>query len=392
MFARKYNTGCSTCHYAFPTLNAAGKAFLNNGYRFPNGTDGTLRRDDPVSLGSEEQKGVWPDAIWPSDIPGSIPIAIQGIGRYNYSRPAAVKWNFEFPHELELFLAGTLGDSFSFFGEAEIENEGNEVEVAFPMWLQWDAAPGFHVRMGAVDTEPTKTGLRQTRNHYNTHSFRSRNGWRYRNEHFGFAVLGATNGIGDRGGLTYQFGVVNGQGPFADLNPTKDVYGRLTFKLGGLGEAGGTGDAASATSRFYIDDSVTIGAFAYKGKARSGSIDEDFNIVGFNTEAWVNRVRLESVLMVMDSEIPGRADRTSRVGYLEGSVVAFPWLIPLSRFEWEDADANLATVRPVTSLIAGFSTLPAANIKFVSEYKKALDALNKSRKNDSFTLQVNFSF
>lgn len=392
MFSRKYKTACSACHYAFPVLNAAGKAFKNNGFRFPNGDDASLRKEEPVSIGSEEQKRVWPNAIWPSDIPGSIPVAILGIGRFNYSRPAAVKWNFEFPHELEIFLAGTLGDHFSFFGEAELENEGNEIEVAFPMWLQYDAAPGFHVRMGAVDTEPTRTSLRQTRNHYNTNSFRSRNGWRYREEHFGVEAWGATNGFGDRGGLTYRVGVVNGQGPFADLNPTKDVYGKAAFKFAGLGEAGGTGDAASDTSRFYVDNSLTVGAFTYRGKARSGTVDEDFNIVGFNAEGWIDRLLLESVVMVMDSEIPGRADRKSRVAYLQGSVVAFPWLIPLSRYEWEDADVKLATVAPVKSLVAGISTMAVANIKFLGEYKKPLDALNKARRNDSFTLQVSFGF
>ena len=73
IFSRKYQTSCSTCHYAFPQLNAFGKAFLNNGWRYPGG-DANFRKEEPVSLGSEAYKQVWPNAIWPSDIPGAAPL------------------------------------------------------------------------------------------------------------------------------------------------------------------------------------------------------------------------------------------------------------------------------------------------------------------------------
>jgi hypothetical protein len=394
MFSRKYKTSCSTCHLAFPALSPFGRVFKNNGYRWPNGEDLTIRKDEPVSIGSEEQKRVFPDAIWPSDIPGGVPVAIQGIGRFNYARNAAVRWNYEFPHELELFMAGTLGSHFSFFGEAELENEGNAVEVAFPMWLQYDASPMLHLRAGAVEPEPFRSGLRLTRNHYNTNSFRSRNGWRYRNEHFGFEAWGAIDGPNGRGGLSYRVGSVNGQGPFADLNPSKDVYAKVAYKFGGMGEGGGGTPGGGGDPKFYRDDSISIGAYMYDGVARAstGTVDEDFRVVGATAEAWLNRLRLESVFMVMRSEIPARIDRDSKAAYLQGAYVLYPWLVPIARYEWDDADVNLETVAPVKSLIAGVSTAPAANIRLTSEYKRALDRLNRSRRNDSFTLQVNFGF
>jgi hypothetical protein len=64
-FSRKYKTSCSTCHYAFPMLNAFGKAFKNHGYRWPGGDENYVK-EEPVSLGVEGYKKVWPDAIWPS--------------------------------------------------------------------------------------------------------------------------------------------------------------------------------------------------------------------------------------------------------------------------------------------------------------------------------------
>ena len=83
-FSRKYKTSCSTCHYAYPKLNAFGKAFNNNGFRFPEGQDPEMVKEEPVKLGAEGYKYVWPDAIWPADIPGSSPLSVHAIGRIHY--------------------------------------------------------------------------------------------------------------------------------------------------------------------------------------------------------------------------------------------------------------------------------------------------------------------
>lgn len=194
-FSRKYKTSCSTCHYAAPMLNAFGKAFKNNGYRYPAGTDPEMTKEEPVDLGSEGYKKVWPDAIWPADIPGTSPLSLWAIGRINYEAMAHTKWSLEIPHELELLYGGTIGDDFSFFGELEVENENNELEFAFPFALQYDFSPGFHIRVGMVHADPTPTHMRLTRNHYNMASFRSRNRWRFRDEHVGLEAWGAGNGM-----------------------------------------------------------------------------------------------------------------------------------------------------------------------------------------------------
>ena len=134
VFSRKYKTSCSTCHYSFPRLNYFGKAFRNNGYRYPEGTDPDMTKEEPVSLGSEGYKRVFPDAVWPSDIPGSAPIAIRLVGRTNATPNEAPKLNLEFPHELELLFGGTFGESFSFFGNVGIESE-NDLDYRFSIQL-----------------------------------------------------------------------------------------------------------------------------------------------------------------------------------------------------------------------------------------------------------------
>ena len=124
-FARKYKTSCTTCHYAYPKLNAFGKAFKNNGFRYPDDQDAEMTKDEPLSMGSEAYKKVFPNAIWPSDISGSVPLSFRVIGRayYDNSVQSEKSAYFEMPHELELLYGGTFGDKISYIGEIEHEHE-----------------------------------------------------------------------------------------------------------------------------------------------------------------------------------------------------------------------------------------------------------------------------
>ena len=70
-FARRYRTSCSTCHTAAPKLNPLGEAFRLNGYRFPF-NDKLIREENPVSLGAEPWKDLWPRAIWPGELAESV--------------------------------------------------------------------------------------------------------------------------------------------------------------------------------------------------------------------------------------------------------------------------------------------------------------------------------
>lgn len=387
-FSRKYKTSCSTCHYAFPMLNAFGEAFKNNGYRYPAGKDPEMAKEEAVSLGSEAYKKVWPDAIWPSDVPGASPFSAHAVGRINYAAMSNVKWEAEIPHELELLYAGTIGEDFSFFGEMELENENNETEIAFPFALQFDYDPTLHVRAGMVHADPTPTHLRLTRNHYNIASFKSRNGWRFRDEQIGLEVWGAGNGAGSRGGFTYRLGVVNGQG-LSDLNPQKDIYGKATYKIGGLGEIGGAEAGESQLSEFYIDNSVTLGGFFYKGTAsKAGAGDEDFTVMGGDVDFWYDRFVVNGAVMLMNSDIPNTTSRKSMAYYAQGNYVIYPWLIGLVRYEWEDKDTGEDLVKPVNAIIPGVTVMARANVKFILELKRYLDKANE--KNDTFVLQMNF--
>ncbi|MBI2503729.1 MAG: hypothetical protein HYW07_10925 [Candidatus Latescibacteria bacterium] len=389
-FARKYKTSCSTCHYAYPKLNAFGKAFFNNGYRYPAGQDAEMTKEEPVSLGSESQKRVFPDAVWPADIPGTSPLSVHAISRAYYKPDSEVKTYFEFPHELEVLFGGTLGETFSMFGEVELEIEDNEVETAFPFSLQYDYRPWLHAQVGTVNPDFTGNQRRLTREHNNVVSLRGRNGWRLRDGQSGVEVWGARNGSGGRGGLTYGVGLVNGQ-DIIDANSEKDLYVRAAYKFKGLGELGGTEGQASETSAFYVDDSAKIGGFAYLGTtAKEGAGDEDLTALGLTCDLWYRRANLSGALMSMSSKISGAKDRTSLAWFAEGNYVVYPWLIGVARYERTDADTDDDTRDPVTTLIPAVVAVARPNIKFSLEYKLPLD--DASKKTKALVMQMNYAF
>jgi hypothetical protein len=392
-FSRKYRTSCSTCHYAYPQLNGFGKAFRNNGYRYPGG-DQDFRKEEPVSLGSESYKRVWPDAIWPTDIPGTSPLAVHAIGRFNlaFHQPDSVASStFEFPHEFELLYGGTLGDDFSFFGEVELETEGDAIESAFPFQLSLNYRPAFNVSAGTQGVDPTPDHHRLTRTHYNVSSLRSRNRWRLRDEQSGLELWGAGNGQGGRGGWRYAAGIVNGQG-VVDPNGDKDFYGRASYKVGGLGEIGGTEGQASEASAFYRDNNATLGGLIYSGTV-AGELyadKEDLTVWAGTADLWYERLIVNASVLGMTSKIDGQADRKSLAWYAQGQYVVFPWLIGLARIESTDSDTD-DTTDALTTLIPAVVAMVRANVKVTLEYTRPLKEYNaRKTSEETFTAQVDF--
>ncbi len=173
-----------------------------------------------------------------------------------------------------------------------------------------------------------------------------------------------------------------------DANNAKDFYGRATFKFGGMGETGAAGEQ-SENSEPWRDDSATAGAFVYRGKDAADGVDEDFTAYGGDLELWYNRMIVKGVLMQMKSTLPEFADRTSRAFFLQGSYLAYPWMIGVLRYEWRDRDTGSDAVKPVKAIVPSLTLLARANVKFVLELRKFLDDANK--KNTTFVAQVNFA-
>src|ERR1700739_2279844 len=128
-FSRKYGTSCTTCHNNYPELNDFGLAFKKNGFKFPK-DDETFVKQDPVMLGSKAQKEAFPGAVYPGEIPGTIPISFRYEGNlvYNAAQPGPViatggyipRTDLFVPNTLTIISAGSFGPNLSFWIDDDI--------------------------------------------------------------------------------------------------------------------------------------------------------------------------------------------------------------------------------------------------------------------------------
>lgn len=132
-FARKYQTSCATCHNNYPELNDFGEAFKKNGFKFPK-DDETFVKEPPVMLGAPAYKRIFPKAIYPGDIPGTIPIAFRYSGNfaYNSQQPPALaatgftpRTDLFSPNTFTIIAAGAFGQSISFWIDDDISAAGS---------------------------------------------------------------------------------------------------------------------------------------------------------------------------------------------------------------------------------------------------------------------------
>ncbi len=144
-FARKYATSCITCHTVYPKLNDTGEAFRRNGFQFPTGED-VLVKEEPVKLGTDSYKAMFPNSIWPSTLPSIPPISIfaQEQNIVNLRPQGQEKTlDFVFPSDIELIGAGTFGQDISALYNIGYSPDGSvsvgRVFVQFSNIFAWQA-------------------------------------------------------------------------------------------------------------------------------------------------------------------------------------------------------------------------------------------------------------
>jgi len=129
-FSRKYQTSCSTCHNDFPELNDFGLAFKKNGFKFPK-DDESFVKEPPVLLGARAQKEAFPNAIYPGEIPGSVPIAFRysGVASYHNQQPLAIGFqprsDLFAPNTFTIISAGSFGPDTSWWVDNDISSGGS---------------------------------------------------------------------------------------------------------------------------------------------------------------------------------------------------------------------------------------------------------------------------
>lgn len=427
-FARKYDTSCQTCHVGFPKLNPFGEAFRLNGYRLPKETEEQIKIK-PVSLGADAYKRMWPKAIYPSDLPGQVPLAINVKMASVYASSIdengrqLVQNDFQFPQEANLFAGSTLGEHMSVFGEvtyaeqpdgsAQTEIERFHLGINSPFGTEHlvnfkigkfaaDLDDGFHEMWISTDN-----GI-DTLFAFNPVGLNGGSG--LAEEGGGISLPGDVKGIEIYGvgqhRFFYTFGVTNGLGPApaGQQHASKDVYGRVDYKFGGMGLDGDT-TGITLPPENWREKSLRVGVLGYSGNGRGIDFDfpddklivqdrsftrggvyaswifNDLNVFGV---ALAGRDKLD--IFDADHAFLGAASHRFHTWFVQGDYVILPPLQASLRYEYlSPADPEAGHIRFLNANIAYFAY---ANVKAMLEYRRDL---NES-KNYQLSTILRFAF
>ena len=400
-FSRKYQTSCTTCHNMYPELNDFGEAFKKNGFKFPK-DDETFVKQEPVLLGSKAQKEAFPGAVYPGEIPGTIPIAFRYEGNFawNAKQPQTVTEANGFTQRTDLFVpntftiigAGSFGPNFSFWIDDDISAGGTGAGGGLgDAYLKYnDLGHYFHlpkdtlnVRFGQFEIDLPFTNARTpyltTYDTYNEAAFAQQNcsnspqpvpcqttnnplviGGPQRGIEFG--------GYPNDGNFMWSVAFVDGTnstygGSSAAAKNSKDVYARASYKFNlerdpesrnAIMAAGPTGP--------HDHTSLRVGGFYYYGKNELnqdgallspsfGTVNESFYRVGGDV-----RFRFRSKFEVYGLGMhahdnnhlvdtgAGTLVSAHAVTYTGGFVAfnwwIYPWLIPTVRYDFVNAPSD----------------------------------------------------
>lgn len=442
-FARKYQTSCQTCHIVFPKLNAFGEAFRLRGYRMPGETEEMIKQPQ-TPMGAPAYKRLWPEAVWPGDLPSYAPLAVNvKMADVNTSTlnpdgtVTRIHNDLQLPQELNIFGAGTLGDHLSFFTEATFgENPDGSVAVELEhARVDFDSPFGpedlFHFRLGKFAPNvadgfqemwlSTDSAIDSIFN-YNPIGVN------------GGAGLGAdamtpaaialpdrVRGIEGYGIIAHRAmwvaGIANGvmaapgdtTGRF-DGNNAKDVYARFDYKIGGMGLDGDTG-GKPVPDKNWRDDSLRLGVFTYRGDASGipfgiitdGGTEPNVNVfdnsflrTGVYASVFVQDLNVFGVYMHGNDTLNSFDIATNTLinsvspgwdaWFTQADYVIYPWLQATGRYETvKPADRSNQDVRIGTFNV---SALIRANVKAMLEYQRDL----QNGDNHSLNALVRFAF
>ena len=187
------------------------------------------------------------------------------------------------------------------------------------------------------------------------------------------------------GSLRYVLGMVNGNGVAADNNSSKDFYGRLAYKIGGLGFDGNANEGATTQDSINNigETSFTIGAFGYRGIGTgSGLIDFDFYRAGTDINFQFKKLSIVGGYILGSNGVKDYMKYS--LYFSEAQYMIYPWLVGVLRYE----QANPETLDSFKQFVVHFSSLIVANVKVKAETRLNPDKM----KNYNFFLGLDFAF
>jgi hypothetical protein len=429
-FSRKYQTSCATCHSDYPELNDFGEAFKKNGFKFPK-DDESFVKEPPVLLGAKAQREAFPSAIYPGEIPGSIPIAFRYSGNFNYNspQPAAVaatafvpRTDLFVPNTFTIISAGSFGPHISFWVDDDISagasgaNGGlGDGYLKFNDLGHYIGLPKnlLNVRFGQFELDLPFTQARtiypSAYDVFSETAVATTPGQTTNNPFsFGSPQRGIEFGgyAENNGNFTWSVAYVDGTNTAYGLNSTltarntKDVYVRVSqkFNLERDPQSRNEVQAAGPTGP-HDHTSIRFGAFYYYGinelnegsSSFPGTIQEPFYRAGGDIRfKYRNRVELFGVGMVGHDNnhtvttVPTGETGTPTItnapavtftgGFAGSNFWIYPWMIAYMRYDFVNSPNDFASgvVSQYTTrnrYSPGFQLLVRANIKLIGEYQ-----------------------
>ena len=431
VFARKYQTSCTTCHVGFPKLNAFGEAFKNNGYRLPD--DEVFVKEPPVWLGSEAYKRVWPNATWPGSIPSNVPLSFRIVGEATFDGSRSTvngqaKNDFEFPHEVEVNSLGTMGDNLAFNLGYAIQDESGRGSIERVFLMYNDALGGLfnlpqnlvNMRLGLIDPASMPFSIHNQNifadDGASIYDFQisSTNQPKVRDSQSGIEFFGTVNKR-----FRYAAGVVNGVArdsitdAFTDNNNQKDGYIRTEYKFGGLPFNGAAESSGSSNglqpSVTYFDqgNSLTVGSIGYWGSdlidAASTTDSAYYRVMAF-LRANHDRYNVDAVYLHQhDDAAAGQFNGTvddsvnSNGFYVEATAFLKPWVALAARYDNLSIEhvTTLGAANPTDNTSRLSLSMPIyarPNLRIVPEASLGLAANRDADTSDNFKLRLDFAY
>lgn len=409
-FARKYKTGCTTCHTVYPMLNPFGEAFRRNGFRFPS-ANGSVDSDnvkaEVLALGREEETKVFPKAVWPSSITQAVPLSVAVEGGLAYVFPSSdayadkghtFTWD-GIVDELSLFAGGAFNDTLTYFAQASASADGVDLEHAFLLWGDI-VGPRHLVNLwiGRL-LAPSLTSFGTHSSYFVDRLMPSTSIAGLYNP-TGQLAPGASRADGaEINGVVahridYSLGwLASRAAPGISVPTAEDVYAHLGFKIGGMTLDGEGPDGAIPNDpmRPWEETALTIDAFGYHGLSLLDNgtglgappapvrQNDSLNAIG-----GVGRLQLGSLKVTAGAQFerhsrpypgtpaappaPGTPDLTEGNGftqYDEIDYVIFPWLVPGVRADLTWVTRSGSRIGHIVRVMPGVAMLVRQNIKVV---------------------------
>ena len=419
-FSRKYQTACTTCHNNYPELNDFGEAFKKNGFKFPK-DDEAFIKEAVVMLGAKAQKEAFPNAVYPGEIPGYLPIAFRYEGNFTLNRkqpPGVIAQNgfaprtdLFAPNTFTIIAAGSFGQNLSFWIDDDISVGAANADGGMgDGWLKYsDLGHGIglpknalNVRFGQFELDlpftQAKSIYLSPYDIYGQANVAGSLGTANNPVIFGAPQRGIEfGGTPNNGNFNWSVAVTNGSNVGTSSRSSKDVYVRLSqkFNLERDPESRNAVQAAGPTGP-RDHTSLRFGFLYYYGKNQQNqngillpglaTIEEPFYRVGGDLRFKYRKLELFGLGMFgHDDNHVVTAGATSTIlgapavkfsgGFAGANYWFYPWLIGTFHYDAVNSHSDFVNGTPASQyhtrnrFSPGFQVLVRANIKVVGEYQ-----------------------